>query len=60
MKNKIIRFMIKILFSFMGEKTRKDIFNKYEVMGDIYWKLKDKRNDYETDKIKDFIYNRVK
>lgn len=44
----------------MGEKTRADIYNKYEVMGDIYWKLKDKMNDYETDKIKDFIYNRVK
>lgn len=49
----------------MGEKTRADIYNKYEVLGDIYFKLGYARggcryNDFETDMIKDFIYNRVK
>lgn len=44
----------------MRDKTRGDIFNRYETMGDIYWKLTDDKNDYETDKVKDFIYNRVK
>jgi hypothetical protein len=32
--NKTLRYIIRGLFSLMREKTRDDIYHKYEVMGD--------------------------
>lgn len=39
MKNKILRKSIKFLFSFMGDTTRDDIYNKYETVADIAYTL---------------------
>ena len=42
----------------MKDKTRGDIYNKFETLGDIYYLLKNPLTEYEDDKFMFYFFKR--
>ena len=58
MSNILLRIVIRFLFSLMSNKGRKDIYNRFETFGDLYYMLKNKDVDYSDDLVKYYFMPR--